>query len=166
MRTLTGTSYKICRLLALLVLIGSFLLEALWWGAVIASAFGVFYLLSQRFLPKAWSGVRLIGYAGIAVFALLFGISPVLLVISVSVSLACWDLEDNLPEAEAPTLTGAYEKEHLRWLAIAGLAGIVLAEMVILIKFKLSFGVLLLTALTILFFIYKLFTALKNTQVR
>lgn len=166
MRTVTETSYKICRLLALLVPVGGFLLEPLWWGALIAFAFGVFYLLSQRYLPKAWSGVRLIGYAGIAVFALLFGVSPALLVFGVTASLACWDLEDNLPGSEAPSLTGVYEKEHLRWLAIAGLTGIVLAETVIFINFKMSFGVLLMTALIILFFMYRLFTTLKNTPAK
>ena len=166
MKNLNKMSYQICRLLALLVLIGGFLLESLWWGALIAFAFGVFYLLSQRFLPKAWSGVRLIAYAGIAVFALLFGVSPVPLVIVVTASLACWDMEDHLPGPEAPSLTAAYEKEHLRWLAIASLTGIVLAETVIFINFKMSFGVLLLTALIVLFFIYRLFTTLKNTPAK
>jgi hypothetical protein len=104
-------------------------------------------------------------YLVLAVVALNRGANAYLLVFGIGSALAAWDLALfawRLSGQQPIVATKQYIWQHLRFLLIALLAGCLLAAAGLSVRFNLSFFIVSLLAVAILFALFKILTMVKN----
>lgn len=163
MKNITETAYRLLWLASILLLACGFALVRIWWGTGCSILFALVSLLTRRFLPEWTSTLRLVGYIGIAVAGTLTGVSSFLMIVGCALALACWELEDR-PSGWSAPVAGSDEWVRLRWLGIACSAGIAIAGACFFIRISLTFGMILIVALTVLFSLVKLMALFKKMR--
>ncbi len=162
MKNHIGLIYHLCQLLAISILVLAFCLEKLWMGVIFSLLFALFWIISCRYPQKWLSSIRLVGYLAISVIGLMNDVLPSLMIAGITASLACWELEDRLPESSKMHAKGLFEKNQLIWLGLTCLVGFLLGETCLVIKLTIPFGLVVFISLLVLFGIFQLSVVIKN----
>jgi len=147
------------------VLVAGYALAGLYSLAIASLGIGLFWLLA---LWRRWSWSASVGFilTGVAAgFGIWFGISPVLITISVLGSLLAWDLSDfqvRLQSAHPEDNVPRLEQKHLIRIAILGLVGLSLSLAALVIRIQFRFEWIFLLALAAVWGITQLANRLRR----
>jgi hypothetical protein len=149
---ISSMMFILCLLLTVSCL-GFGYLSAGYWQVLVAVVFLAILWVFVRKRSRFWAAaILLLGSAMLAARGMLINISPLLMVIACTAGLVSWDLylfngevsKNSLPHAEA-----FLARNHMRALAMAAMAGLLLALAGVFIRFELPFGSLVLLALMV-----------------
>ena len=113
----TKITYRIFHFATILLLASGFGMSKIWLGVIIILIMVPYWWITRRLQRKIYSGVSLVIFVGIAAYGLLSNASSYLMVAGVATVLACWELEDQIPNAMKSSIslnTRLYEKNHLK----------------------------------------------------
>jgi len=159
-------TYHVCQFASILLPVFGYGLSAKWWGVIIILTIIPFGWILRRIQTKIFSWITLVIFVGIAAYGLLSSVSPHLMVAGVSAALACWELEDQIPnsiKSSTSSITDSCEKYHLKILGIAITTGLIVAEAGLFLKLSLPFDAVFLAAILVSFCIFQLFSLFKRT---
>ncbi|MHC1771840.1 MAG: hypothetical protein AB9907_08910 [Flexilinea sp.] len=162
----TKITYRIFHFATILLLASGFGMSKIWLGVIIILIMVPYWWITRRLQRKIYSGVSLVIFVGIAAYGLLSNASSYLMVAGVATALACWELEDQIPNAMKSSIslnTRLYEKNHLKKIGITITTGFIVAEAGLFLKLSLPFGAVFLVAILVLFCIFQLFLLFKRT---
>ena len=157
--------HSLCYITAALLSSLGFLSQRLWTGLVFVIVLGLSGCLPKRFRANWTSVVRLAGFLLIAIAGLFAGASPFLLIAGVIFALAGHETETlimEIPESSIHSSTKTLMKRHLSWVGIACLASLLICTTGLMLRIKVSFGLLVLIVISILFVNYRLMLSIKR----
>lgn len=164
--SLRKTFLVICLILSVLCLAVGYGIAGQWIGAALAILMGPAWWLARRH-PRSWLPFAcLLGSVGLAVAGRLIGSPPLWMIFGSTGSLAVWDLVflDSAPgNPSSVEQTRHYEKQHLQSLLLAlscGLLGTLLGRF---LHLRISFLVLLLFVIFLLFALDRVWGYIKKT---
>jgi hypothetical protein len=155
--------------LALMVicLSAAYLQAGRWPGTICAAGLGVLWCLTRSREPYWFSHIYLLLSLTLAAAAILTHVQPVLAILASGLSLVTWDLHllmHDLRESELKESTRRYEQHHLQSLALAVIAGLLVALIGRLIPLNLPFIVLVILILLSLFALDRFWRILNRSR--
>ena len=143
-------------------------LEGLGFWAVF---FGLLFMAGYLGWRKKWRlvlpGVLFLEMA-IACLGILVRVSPAWMIAGFVFAFSAWDLEkltQRIMEIlDRPDMVMKIEHRYVRWLAIVNGIGLLLAEIVLLIRIKLGFGVLFITGILLILALSRLAAGLRQSR--
>jgi len=161
----TENIYQTFQFATILFLVIGYGLAKIWLGVIIILTMIPYWWITHRLERKIYSWLTLVIFVGIAACGIVSNASSYLMLAGVSTALACWELEDKIPNTMNSTIslnTKLYEKNHLKKLSIATASGFILAEAGLFLKLSLSFWAVFLVAILVLFCVFQLFLLFKR----
>lgn len=166
MKKSVNLAYRIFQIATVVLLSIGFVLGRIWPGVIIVLAMIPFWWITQRSANRLFSWMALVIFIGLAVFGLLSGATPYLMIAGVSTVLACFELEDRQDGSTKNSLssdTMSFKKYHLKMICLATAVGLIIAEAGLFLKFSLPFGVIFLAVILVLFGLFQLFSQFRKT---
>lgn len=164
--SLRNTLFLFCLLIAVLCLAVGYAIAGHWLGAMLVSLTGPAWWLARKHPGSQLPLVCLLASVGLAVAGRLIGCPPLWMIFGSAAALAAWDLlvlDSSLQKHPAAEQTRQYEKEHLQSLALAlgcGLLAILLGRF---LSIQISFIVLVLVLIFMLFALDRVWGYIKKT---
>lgn len=156
----------LCAFLAILILATGFALAKIERGPIISLVIALWGVLSHQVKRQWLSSAGLMGYVGVASWAILIGVSPYLMLAGVTAALVCWELKNqpsNSFETTASSQIKACERIHLTRLGMAISIGLMIGEAGLLLHFNLPFGILFLIAAVVAYSLFKLISIFEKS---
>lgn len=164
MKNPSGLIHHLCGLTATLLSCVGLISAHLWAIAIPAAILGL-----SGFLPRVWQKklagpLQLAGWVLVTAAGLLLGASPYLLITSFVFALASWELEDLFLEDHTSTILPSmriFHNNHLKWLGIFALISILICGASLLLRVKISFGIMALIVVLILYACFQLIRLIR-----
>lgn len=151
-------------------------------GTLIFIAFGVLWLVGQRYALRASAGLGLLGFSAGVLLGTLYGVSNGWMLVGITAALIAWDLQHFIQHMHASVhvetdpadtaredtgghidaATRALERAHLQRLGLVSGAGLLLGGLALTIRLTLGFGVVLALGLVAIFGLSRLIHYLRQ----
>lgn len=144
-----------------------FALTEYWWVDLIVLLVVAFIWAGNHFQIQWLGDVALVCFSCIAIAGLFMGVRSALMIAGAACSLICWELnrhEPMLHNKSNSLATLSFENYRFKMLCLSVGTGLLIAEISLLLIFKLSFGVMFLIVAVILYSLYKFIQLLKNSS--
>jgi hypothetical protein len=161
--------FVVCLVVSMLCLTAGYLLAGQWIGAVIAITASLAWLLARKYPASSLPYICLIASVTLAVAGQLTGGSSLLLICGSGFALAVWDLillEDALGANSSGEQIRRYENSHLRSLALALGAGLLVAFLGGMLNLQIPFMAMMLFVALVLFGFYRVLRTLKKRSTQ
>jgi hypothetical protein len=103
----------------------------------------------------------------LACLGILVGISPSWMIAGFVFAFTARDLaklRQRLPNLDRPDMVIKIERGYVRWLVVVNGIGLLLAELALLIRLKLGFGLLFLTGILVILALSRLVAGLRHSR--
>jgi hypothetical protein len=144
-----------------------FALTEYWWVDLIVLLVISFIWAGKHFQIQWLGDVALVCFSGVAIAGIFMGVRSALMIAGAACSLICWELNRHKPmlhNKNNSLATLLFENYRIKILCLSVGTGLLIAEISLLLNFKLSFGVMFLIVAVILYSLFKFIQLLKNSS--
>ncbi|MEN6435947.1 MAG: hypothetical protein ABFD58_09035 [Anaerolineaceae bacterium] len=144
-----------------------FALTEYWWVDLIVLLVIAFIWAGKHFQIQWLGDVALVCFSCIAIAGIFMGVRSALMIAGAASSLICWELNRQVPmlhNKNNSLATLSFENCRFKILCLSVGTGLLIAEISLLLNFKLSFGVMFLIVAVILYSLFKFIQLLKNSS--